>query len=61
MYFNALDNLVNLYSEMISLNYLSDNVPLDAKFILESNSSRTPISSQALSQAQTQTPMILCC
>ena len=30
MYLNALDNQVNLYSEMISLNYLPDNVPLDA-------------------------------
>ena len=38
MYLNALDNQINLYSEMISLNYLPDNVPLDAKFILESNS-----------------------
>ena len=41
MYLNALDSQANLYSEMISLNYLPDNVPLDAKFILESNSSRT--------------------
>ena len=48
---------VNLYSEMISLKYLSNNVPLYAKFILESNSSRTSISSQA----QTQTPLILWC
>ena len=34
MYLNALDNQANLYSEMISLNYLPDDVPLDAKFIL---------------------------
>ena len=47
MYSNALDNQINLYSEIISLNYLPDNVPLDAKFILESNSSRASISSQA--------------
>ena len=46
---------VNPYSEMISLNYLPDNVPFDAKFILESNSSRSSISSQT----QTQTPIIL--
>ena len=61
IYLNALDNQVNLYSEMILLNYLPDNVPLDAKFTLESNSLRTSISSQAPSQAQTQTPIILWC
>ena len=60
MYLNALDNQVNLYSEMISLNYLPD-VPLDVKFILESNISRTAISSQAPSQAQIQTQTILWC
>ena len=61
IYLNALDNQVNLYSEMILLNYLPDNVPLDAKFTVESNSLRTSISSQAPSQAQTQTPIILWC
>ena len=61
MYLNVLDNQVNLYSEMISLNYLPDNVLLDAKFILQSNSSRTSISSQAPCQVQTQTPIILWC
>ena len=39
MYLNALDTQVIRYSEMIShrisLNYLPDNVSLDAKFILE--------------------------
>ena len=57
MYLNALDNQVVPYSEMISLNYLPDNVPLDVKFLLESYSSRTSSSSQA----QTQTPIILWC
>ena len=40
MYLNALDNQVIPFSEMRSLNYLPNNynVPLDAKFILESNS-----------------------
>ena len=57
MYCNALDNQVIPYSKIISLNYLPDDVPLDAKFILESNSSRTSSSSQG----QTQTPIILWC
>ena len=35
IYLNALDKQVIPYSE-ISLNYLLDDVPLDAKFILES-------------------------
>ena len=35
MYVNALDNQINLYSEMILLNYLPDNVPFGVKFILE--------------------------
>ena len=55
MYLNALDNQVIPDSEMISLNYLPDNVPLDAKFLLESNSSRTSSSSQT----QTQTPVVV--
>ena len=40
MYLNALENQVIPFSEMRSLNYLPNNynVPLDAKFILESNS-----------------------
>ena len=33
MYMNALDNQVIPYSEMILLNYLPDDVPLDSKFI----------------------------
>ena len=41
MYLNALENQVIPYSEMRSLNCLPNNynVPLDAKIILESNSS----------------------
>ena len=39
MYLNALDNQVIPDLEMISLNYLPGNVPLDVKFTLESNSS----------------------
>ena len=40
MYLNALESQVIPYSEMRSLNYLPNNyVPLDAKFILESDSS----------------------
>ena len=54
---NALDNQVIPYLEMMSLSYLPDDVPSDAKFILESNSSRTSSSNQA----QTQTPIILWC
>ena len=59
MYLNALENQVIPYSEMRSLNYLPNNynVPLNVKFILEPNSSRTSSSSQA----QTQTPIILWC
>ena len=57
MYLIALDNQVIPYSEIMSHNYLPDNVSLDVKFILESNSSRTSSSSQA----QTQTPIILWC
>ena len=34
MYLNALENQVVPDLEMISLNYLSDNVPLNMKFIL---------------------------
>ena len=34
MYLNALDNHVVSDSEMISLNYLPDNVPFDTKFTL---------------------------
>ena len=37
MYLNALDNQVIPYSDMISLNYLPNNVPLDAKFTVFSN------------------------
>ena len=54
MYLIALDNQVIPYLEIMSHNYLPDNVSLDVKFILESNSSRTSSSSQA----QTQTPII---
>ena len=61
MYLNVLDNQVILDSEMISFNNLPDNFPLDAKFVLESNTSRTSISSQAPNPAQTQTPTILWC
>ena len=43
------------------LNYLPDNFPLDAKFILESNSSQTSISIQDPSQAKTQMPIIVIC
>ena len=48
MYLNALDNQVIPYSEIISLNlnymYLAtENVPVDVKFILKSNSSQTSI------------------
>ena len=55
MYLSALNNQVVPYSDMISLNCLPDDIPLDAKFVLESNSSRTSSSSQA----QSQTPIIL--
>ena len=34
MYLNALDNQVVPDSEIISLNYLPDNMPLNAKFTL---------------------------
>ena len=46
MYLNALDNQVIPYSEMILLNYLPDDVLLDAKFILETNSIQTSSSNQ---------------
>ena len=52
MFLNTLNNQVIQDSEMISLNYLTDNDPLDSKFIIESNSSQASTSSQS----QTQTP-----
>lgn len=55
MFLNALNNQVIQDSEMISLNYLPDNVPLDSKFIIESNSSQASSSSQS----QTQTPIVV--
>ena len=55
MFLNALNNQVIQDSEMISLNYLPDIVPLDSKFIIESNSSQASSSSQS----QTQAPIVV--
>ena len=52
MYLNAFDNQVVPDSEIISLNYLPDNMPLNVKFTFESNISRwTKITSRLFSSA----------